>query len=120
MWQKRTDQEIADARRQDRRTRKILATLFGTVVGVGFLFIRSGRAWFVHHASQYVSWDEIPVRIPVALIFGSLAGLIVYRYRSPGKRTMICPHCDKTKFDDGVTQCSCSREFVDIETVKWV
>jgi hypothetical protein len=119
MWQKRTEQEIAEVKRRDSRTRKFIATLFGAVVGVIYIFVR-GRGWSLHHASPYLSSDEIPSRIPFALIFGVLAGWILYRNRLPSKRTMICPHCDKTKFDDGVAHCCCGRDFVDIETVKWV
>ena len=117
MWQKRTEQEIAETRRQASQTRKLLASLFGAVVSVSSIFVR-GRGWSLHHASRYVSWDEMPSRIPVVLVVGLLAGLIIYRFWLPSKRTMICPHCDKTKFDDGVTHCSCGRDFVDIETVK--
>ena len=119
MWQKRTEQEIAEARRQASRTRKLFAILFGVVVGVSFIFVR-GRGWSLHHASRYVSWDEMPSRIPVALVVGLLAGWIIYRFRLPSRRTVICPHCDKTKFDDGVRVCACGRDFVDIETVKWI
>ena len=118
MWQKRTEQEIAEARRQANRTRKFLAILFGAVAGVIFLFVR-GRGWSLHHASPYVSWDEVPLRIPFALVAGLLAGWIIYRCRLPRRRTLICPHCDKTKFDDGLSVCACGKDFVDIETVKW-
>ena len=119
MWQKRTEQEIAEARKRDSHTRRFVATLFGIVFGVIFVFVR-GRSWSLHHASPYVSWDEMLARIPFALIVGLLAGWIFYRFRPSSKRTMICPHCDKTKFDDGVVRCSCGKDFVDIETVKWV
>jgi hypothetical protein len=119
MWQKRTEQEIDKAKKRNSRTRKFIATLFGIVVGAIFIFVR-GRGWSLHHASRYVSWDDMPSRIPFALVVGLLAGWIFYRFRSPSKRTMICPHCDKTKFDDGVAHCACGKDFVDIETMKWI
>ena len=119
MWQKRTEQEITKVRRQASRTRKFFAALFGVLVGVSFIFVR-GRGWSSHHASRYVSWDEMPSRIPVALVVGILAGWIIYRFWLPRRRTLICPHCDKPKADDGVIRCSCGRDFVDIETLKWV
>jgi hypothetical protein len=119
MWQKRTEDEIAEARRQAIRIRKRISILVGIGFAVLFMFVR-GRGWSLHHASKYVSLDEMPAQIPLALILGSLAGWVIYHFRPEQKRTMICPHCDKTKFDDGVAHCSCGRDFVDIETVKWV
>jgi hypothetical protein len=119
MWQKRTEDEIADAKRQAIRIRKRISILAGIGFAVLFMFVR-GRGWSLHHASPYISWDEMPARIPFALVLGFLAGWVIYRFRSSSKRTMICPHCDKTKFDDGAMRCSCGRDFVDIETVKWV
>jgi hypothetical protein len=119
MWQKRTDQEMAEVRRQARRNRKILATLLGIFISVICIFTRGKGGW-LRHGSSDVSWQEVPLRIPVALVGGLLTSLIFYRFCPPSKRTVICPHCDKPKFDDGVTHCSCGRDFVDIETVKWV
>ena len=118
MWQKRTDQEITEARKKASRTRLGGAALLGVFFAVLITFTRS-RFKRVDGSSSLFSWDEIPGRLPFAIVFGLLATWIIYRWRLFSKQTMICPLCDKSKFDDGVKRCSCGGDFVEIETVKW-
>jgi hypothetical protein len=119
MWKKRTEQELAEVERQARRNWKLGAVLLGAIFAALLIFTR-GRSWSRYHASPLVSWEEVPARIPSALACGGVAGWLFYRFKKGPKRTMICPHCDKARRDDGVIRCACGRDFVDIKTLKWV
>ena len=42
-------------------------------------------------------------------------------YKWERKRpTMICPTCETTKYDDGISQCSCGGQFEMMEVMKHV
>jgi hypothetical protein len=119
MWKKLTEEEIAEARIRSRNMRKRIAILTGMGFSLLFIFVRS-RGWSAHYSSPFVSLDEIPARIPVALIFGILFGWVIYQYPAKRQSIMICPHCEATKREDSETHCPCGGQFVNIETMKWV
>jgi hypothetical protein len=119
MWVKRTEQELEAAKREAKRDRRLLAALLGGLVCLGFAFLH-GKYWRRHgYTSAFVSLDEVPGRLPFSLVIGIFIGLLFYWCKPASRKTMICSHCDKSKFDDGVTRCSCGRDFVDIKTLIW-
>lgn len=112
MWKRRTEEEIAEVERQVRRKRKWVAALVGALSAGMLPFIQGRR-------QPSLSWDEVSARLPFALPVGVISGLFYYIKLSL-KRTVICPHCGKSKPEDDVTRCACGEDFVDIKTVKWV
>jgi hypothetical protein len=118
MWVKRTDEEILAAKIQSKRLRRYGAIVIGVIVCALITFFR-GRGWSAHYASNRVPLDEIPTRLPLAFVFGFLFGWFFYR-RPSRRRTVVCPKCEKTKFEDSQWDCPCGGHFEDVETMKWV
>jgi hypothetical protein len=115
MWVKRTQEEIPAAKSRYKRERRHLAIVYGTFVFlVGTFFIGGLNP----RAGEFRPWDDairvMPIMVCLSVLFGIFFCFI------EGKRTMICPLCEKTKTDDGVTECSCGGRFVDLVTMKWV
>lgn len=120
MWVKRTQQEIEDAKREVKRNRKFLAVLLGIAICLGSTFLH-GKYWRRSgYASVFVSFSEVSHRLPFSATGGVLAAFLFYWCKPMSRKTVICTHCDKAKADDGVAQCSCGKDFVGLETVKWV
>jgi hypothetical protein len=115
---KRTIDEILTAKDQAKRLRRYGAIAIGVAVCAFATFFR-GRGWSIHYASNRVPLEEIPSRLPFAVVLGALLGW--FFYRSPSRRkTVICPKCEKTKTEDSQWDCSCGGHFEDLETMKWV
>ncbi len=118
MWVKRTDEEILAGQAKAKRLRLYGAIAMGVAVCVLLAFFR-GKGWSFHYGSPYVPLEDVPNRLPLAAIFGFLFGWFFYHF--PRRRkTVICPKCEKTKFEDSQLDCSCGGHFENIETMKWV
>jgi hypothetical protein len=118
MWVKRTKQELAAAKLEAKRGRRFLAILLGGVLCLGFTFLH-GKYWSRRYSSVFVSLDEVPHRLPFSLVGGVLAGFLFYLSKPASRKTVVCPRCDKTKWQDSQMECSCGGHFEDIETLKW-
>jgi hypothetical protein len=119
MWVKRTEQELEAAKQEAKRERRFFAIVLGGIACLGFTCLH-GKYWRRHgYTSAFVSLDEVPDRLPFSIAGGVIVGLLFYWCKPASRKTVICPHCDKSKFDDGVTRCSCGRDFEDIKTLIW-
>jgi len=119
MWVKRTDEELLKARKDAKFWRMWRAGLFGLFISVMGIFFH-GIGWSTRYATNRVPLDEIPSRILIAAPFGILISWTIYRFPSKVRRTMVCPHCGITKFEDSESKCSCGGHFEDLETMKWM
>jgi hypothetical protein len=118
MWVKRTDDEILAAKEHAKSLRRYGAIAIGVALCAILTFFR-GRGWSVYYPSNRVPLEEIPSRLPLAVLFGFIVGW--FFYRSPSRRrTVVCPKCEKTKVEDSQWDCSCGGHFEDIKTMKWV
>lgn len=113
MWVKRTEAEIAEERKQQRRRRLRAAMLFGAFIFVTFTFY-SGR----RHGRLLVHANEILSHLPFAVMVGFIGTLMWYNLER--KPMMICPQCEASKYEDGVTQCPCGGHFEMMESMKFV
>ena len=118
MWVKRTEEEIAAAKRRGRIGQIRGALFMSAVIGSLTTFFRgggrSGRPFSI------VPMEEVPDHLPLSLFFAVIASLVYYRFLGNSGRNMVCPKCDKVKGKDSQTQCSCGGYFEDAETMKWV
>ena len=83
-----------------------------------FFHGKYGRRYL--NASLFVPLNEVPARLPYVLIVGIIVWLVVYWMKPLTRKTVICTHCNRPKFEDAVTRCDCGRDFEDIKTMKWV
>jgi len=98
----------------------------GTIIFLGCVFTNGGGigyvrtgAYFKHQLSDMV--DSVPSALLISTITGLISYWFVFRnYTSPKGDALICPKCEKTKFDDGTLDCPCGGHFEDIKTMKWV
>ena len=124
MWVKRTQKEFEDykarAIARDKRVRIVVAVLIGLVACLGFAFFHQ-RGWVSRYPTNRVPLEDVPNRLPLALIVGLLGGWICYlTTKERRETTMICPRCKKTKKADTQTECSCGGHFEDTDTMRWV
>ena len=118
MWVKRTDAEIAEERERRRRTRLRGAVLFGFFV----LFIITCFFGWREAAdrSRFTSpVVELLSRLPFALVAAIICAFLSYKLDRK-RPMMICPKCEATKYEDGVTACSCGGRFEKMEMMKYV
>jgi hypothetical protein len=119
MWVKRTEQELEAAKQDAKRQRRLLAILVGGLVCLGVAFLHA-RSWRRHgYTSAFVSLDEVPGRLPFSLAIGVIIGLIFYWSKPASRKTVICPRCEKSKWQDSETECPCGGHFEDIKTLIW-
>ncbi|MFN7140251.1 MAG: hypothetical protein ACK4UN_13025 [Limisphaerales bacterium] len=113
MWIKRTEEEMVEEHRRKQRLRlkiAVVAGLFATVI-VSILFE-------VREPGQSRR-EQLLSKLPWAAGGGLVAGFILYRFIR-GRETMICPKCEKTKWNDGDDQCTCGGHFEPIDSMKHV
>ena len=119
MWIKRTPSELAAEYRSQQRTRikvAVVAALLVTVL-VTFFFgwgdaARAGRITVPR--TQLLS--RLAVSVPAGVVFG----FVCYWIGRYTRRVMVCPQCETTKHDDGVTTCTCGGQFERMEAMKHV
>jgi hypothetical protein len=119
MWIKRTEQEIAAAKLEAKRGRRFISILLGVVVCLGFAFVHIKTRRNPSNTSAFVSLDEIPSRLPFSIVGGVIAGLLFYWSNALTRKTVVCPRCEKTKWQDSQTECSCGGHFEDVQTLRW-
>jgi hypothetical protein len=124
MWVKRTQKEFEDykarAIARDKRVRIITAICIGLVACLGSAFFHE-RGWASRYPSNRVPVNDVPNRLPFALIAGMVVGSICYlTTKERRQQTVICSRCKKTKTADVQTECSCGGHFEDIDTMRWV
>lgn len=118
MWVKRTDVEIAEERERRYRS-KVRAA-----ITVGLLVLVSGTCFFpssiyLMEGRLLVPTSEYPSRLPFFLGLAIIIGVLWY-YGTHTRPLMICPQCEITKYEDGVTNCACGGRFEKMETMKYV
>jgi hypothetical protein len=118
MWVKRTEFEIAEERRRQRRSRLRAAALFGVFVTLMTALTFGSREIEGRHRFT-VPTSEILSRLPFSTVFGAVAAFAIYKFQRQ-RPTMICPECEATKHDDGISQCSCGGHFEMMESMKYV
>ena len=118
MWVKRTEAEVAEERRRHRRGRLRAAVLFGAfvllVVMCLFGWQEAGRRGRV-----VVPVSELLSRLPFAVVAAIICSFLMYKWERK-RPMMICPQCEATKYDDGVTDCSCGGHYELMEGMKHV
>jgi len=118
MWVKRTELEIAEERRRQRRSRLRIAALVGVFITLMIPLMFGWKEIEGRHRFT-VPADEILSRLPFSMIFGALVALAFYKCVRE-RPTMICSQCETTKHDDGISQCSCGGHFEMMEVMKYV
>ena len=118
MWVKRTEFEIAEERRRQRRSRLRAAALLGVFLTLMTALTFGSREIEGRHRFT-VPTSEILSRLPLSIVFGAVAALAIYKFQRT-RPTMICPQCEATKHDDGIRQCSCGGHFEKMEVMKYV
>ena len=119
MWVKRTEAEIAQERRRQRRSRLWACALFGAFI---MLMLTGLFGWQVaaRRGRITVPANELLSRLPYATIAGILCGFVMYKWERKRLPIMICPKCEATKYADSLTQCSCGGQFEMMEVMKYV
>lgn len=117
MWVKRTEAEIAEERKRQRRGRLRAAMLFGAFVLVMVTCSYGGHS-YPHHL--FVPANELTSRLPFAAMSGIICAFAFYKWGGRKRPMMICPQCETTKYEDGVNQCPCGGHFELMESMKFV
>ena len=122
MWVKKSPEEL-------RKPSPIKRRLLGALALGSFVFIGSttfgGIYYYGATGHLFCSFQEMASRTPLGLLFSIVLGSWFYWFSgrkspSPKGDALICPKCEKTKFDDGTMYCPCGGHFEDIQTMKWV
>jgi len=118
-WKKRSPEEIAAVRRTRQRDRIKAALVVGVLVTLG-TSLTFGWREAGDRGRFLVPAQEILARLPLTLIFGTVAALLYYISASRKKPTVVCPKCGTVKDSGASAQCSCGGHFEKIEEMKWV
>jgi hypothetical protein len=117
MWVKRTEAEIAEERKRQRRGRLREAMLSGAFVLVTTCLFHWGETdW---RGRLIVPADELLSRLPFAAMSGIILAFVLYKCERR-RPMMVCPKCESTKYEDGVNQCPCGGHFEMMESRKYV
>jgi hypothetical protein len=127
MWVKKTDREILDDRRKERKRVTILTIIFWVLSSL-ILVVRPNRYALMNGASPgwELVWSQItsPRRIVASVFISGVLLLTLFWWpRFSGKRrptSVICPKCEKVKSPDDQWQCQCGGRFVNLDEMKWV
>ncbi len=118
MWAKRTEAEMVEQRRRQKRGRLLISLLFAVFIGVFLSFTfgyKTGRGLY------FDPLDKIMPRLPAAFVFTAVAALVIYKWG--GSKTpvsVLCPKCEITKLEDGQNQCACGCNFEKMDEMKWL
>lgn len=117
MWIKRTETEMLEHRKRQRRKRLLEAIAGGLLVLliVTFLF-----EWRGSSGPFKVPMEELLSRLAWAALAAILSGFVIYRLDRFQAPMMVCPKCEITKHEDGEDKCSCGGRFELMETMKQV
>jgi hypothetical protein len=118
MWIRRTAHELAQEVRKQKRARLRNSIFIGGFFAV-FTSLFRGWSEFGTRRGLIVSPNEIPDRIPFAVICGIIVAIVYLKFYKP-RVTMICPKCEQTKFDDGNSVCSCGGTFEKLIEMKFI
>ena len=125
MWVRRSDSEIADIQRRNRRRRlNPLGPFIATTVVMllVFLFPRSPRSDWLPAFPAFVA------TFLIAFVLFYLSHALLGRYQLFGPRfvppsvvdrSMICPRCQKVQVDTGTHSCACGGQLEDLEHWRW-
>ena len=116
MWVKRTEAEIAQEQRRQRRSRLWATAGVSGVILVICLFV-SREAFRRGHV--FVPADQLLSRLPFAILAGIISGFVFWKWERV-RPTMICPDCEVTKYEDGVIDCPCGGHFEKMDMMKYV
>lgn len=123
MWVKKTQDELARTRKEERRKTRIEAValwLLFTMVGAAFPGYSEMRGFYI------LPFSEIVERFPVSALIMLPAFLLYWFQRGPrgGRKALgvpqVCLRCGSLKQSDGVDTCPCGGTFVNMDEVKWV
>ncbi len=114
MWLPRTQEEILQTQRRRRSEHLRTALMYGAFMAV--LFAVHGRR---RDPNFFVPQDQIPSRIPGAILAGVIAGIAVYCWYRSRKPNVVCPQCGKFKTADNFPDCPCGGHFTNADELKW-
>jgi hypothetical protein len=118
MWVKRTEAEVADERRRRRRSRLWAAAAVGAFVMLMCTCL-FGRRESDERGRVAVPLDELLSRLPFGIVAGIICSSVFYKWER-NSPMMICPQCETTKYEDGVSRCSCGGHYEPMESMKHV
>jgi hypothetical protein len=125
MWVRRSESEIADIQRRNRRRRlNPLGPFLAAVVVMllVFLFPRSPRS------GSFFTSPAFSVTFLIAFTLFYLSRALRGRYYLFGPRfappnaidrSMICPRCQKVQLETATHSCACGGELEDLEYWRW-
>jgi hypothetical protein len=120
MWVKRTPEEIVKVKKQRRSMRVRQGLMIGVIAALSTLFMYSNVRSYQGPADQiYVPPDQVPLRIPGAIIMGIIAAIIIDWFTFRVKLELVCPRCGHVKNRDDILKCSCGGHFEKREEMKW-
>ena len=123
MWIKKTDAEIAAARRKHRMDTLVLSVfLFLTILCLySALLIFGVDPDYKTLLPISEGFDFADLQASFPRIFAeSLVVSIVFSLLFAREKTFICPVCDKIRKNSNNRVCSCGGEYVSLLEMKWV
>lgn len=117
MWTKRTPDEIAELRAQQKR--RGLKWAFAVGPPMLLLATFTNLRYIPGRESWLVPRDEIPWRLLLAVPLSIGGAVHAYWLKGRGRRMMVCPKCEAVKYADSVSACACGGTFEDVDTMKW-
>jgi len=119
MWKKRSLDEIIQEKRKNRREN--IWGAFGVGLLLSFLALFTYHGWKDRKEADrfFVPHDQILHRIPPSFLTGIFTAVTCYYFFSRRRPEMICPKCEKVKYDDGIMICECGGHFEKMEEMKW-
>jgi len=120
MWVKRTEAEMVEQRRRQKRDHLWVSVLCAVFIGVLVTFTFGWKTGS-QRGLFFVPTDEIMSRLPLAFVFTAVVALMIYKWERPKKSvSMICPKCETAKLHDGQNQCACGCSLEKMDEMKWV
>lgn len=117
MWVKRTPSEIQEVKRKQQQVRRRGALIVGLFAFVLLIFLFTGGEAAIK-GKHIVPSHQLIHRLPEAFLGGLLSGVTAYMVQKK-RRTMVCPKCESTKYEDANIQCPCGGRYELMEEMKW-
>ena len=118
MWVKRSPEEIAAAKRRERKLRIRLGIVLGLICFVISLF-KYTKGEFVQGGQWFVSFENISGRIPMALFYGTAMAGVGYWIGGFPNKGFVCSKCGKVTAKCDIRKCVCGGNFEDMDVMKW-
>ena len=122
MWVKKSPEELQKPMPQRNRilgASAIAAVVFIGITTFGGIYCYGATGHFFHTLDVIV--DRTPIGLLISMIVGSLIYWLSGRKTAPPQgELLMCPKCEKTKFDDEVLDCPCGGSFEHLQTMKLV